>query len=83
MKMEERLRRKKDQEDPLKDFQQRFYKQEGVIYMDGNSLGLCSKDAEKALMNALEGWKKAGIDMWENMITSCIRINWEQCVRPL
>lgn len=56
---------KKDQEDPLKDFQQRFYKQEGVIYMDGNSLGLCSKDAEKALMNALEVWKKAGIDMWE------------------
>ena len=74
---------KKDQEDPLKDFQQRFYKQEGVIYMDGNSLGLCSKDAEKALMNALEVWKKPELICGRNMITSCIRINWEQCVHPL
>ena len=53
---------KKDAADGLKKFQERFYKQEGIIYMDGNSLGLCSKDAEASLMEALDAWKKAGID---------------------
>ena len=55
---------KKDAADGLKKFQERFYKQEGIIYMDGNSLGLCSKDAEASLMEALDAWKKAGIDIW-------------------
>ena len=38
---------KMDREDKLAAFRDRFYLREGIIYMDGNSLGLCSKDAEK------------------------------------
>lgn len=48
---------KKDSEDKLAKFQERFYKLENTIYMDGNSLGLCSKDAEACLMEALEDRK--------------------------
>ena len=32
--------------------------------MDGNSLGLCSKDAEKAVLRALSDWKEYGINLW-------------------
>lgn len=53
-----------DQQDVLKDFKKRFYINEGELYMDGNSLGLCSKDAEESVMRALEDWKKLGINMW-------------------
>jgi len=42
----------------------RFYKLPGKIYMDGNSLGLLSKDAERALLAALEDYKKYAIDGW-------------------
>ena len=55
---------KKDQEDPLKDFQQRFYKQEGVIYMDGNSLD-CAARMRKSADECAGSVEKAGIDMWE------------------
>ena len=55
---------KLDQADPLKDFRRRFYINEGEIYMDGNSLGLCSKDAEAAVLKMLEIWKVNGINMW-------------------
>ncbi len=53
-----------DAADPLKGFRDRFYINAGEIYMDGNSLGLCSKDAEAAVLNMLEVWKKHGINMW-------------------
>ncbi|MDL2259746.1 kynureninase [Deltaproteobacteria bacterium OttesenSCG-928-K17] len=56
--------RQLDEADPLKDFRRRFYINEGEIYMDGNSLGLCSKDAEAAVINMLEVWKTHGINMW-------------------
>lgn len=49
--------RKLDQADELKEFKDRFYIQENTIYMDGNSCGLCSKDAEKYVLKALEDWK--------------------------
>lgn len=55
---------KMDAEDPLRDFRNRFYVNEGEIYMDGNSLGLCSKDAEAAVLHALDVWKKHGIMMY-------------------
>lgn len=55
-----------DSRDPLKSYKERFYIQEGTIYMDGNSCGLCSKDAEKYLFKALEDWKKFGIDVWSH-----------------
>lgn len=45
--------RKMDLDDPLKDLRARFYLNENEIYMDGNSLGLLSKDAEESLMRVL------------------------------
>ena len=52
-----------DEEDPLQ-FRDRFYTPEGIIYMDGNSLGLLSKDAEKSLIKAVTEWKTLGIKGW-------------------
>ena len=36
----------------------------GTIYMDGNSLGLISRDAERSLARAIDGWKRLGIRGW-------------------
>ncbi len=47
-----------DKADVLHHVRDRFYIQPNEIYMDGNSLGLASKDAEASLLNALEDWKK-------------------------
>lgn len=55
---------KLDAADPLREVRNRFYINEGVIYMDGNSLGLCSKDAEQCILQALEVWKNHGINIW-------------------
>lgn len=41
-----------------------FYVQEGIIYFDGNSLGLLSKRAETSLLAILDSWKTHGIDGW-------------------
>jgi kynureninase len=53
-----------DLADPLARFRERFYRQPGSIYMDGNSLGLLSIDAEAALQQAVEQWKTLAIDGW-------------------
>lgn len=53
-----------DQQDPLRHFRDRFYIQPSRIYLDGNSLGLASRDAEAALLAALASWKEHGIDGW-------------------
>lgn len=53
-----------DSEDSLKGFRDRFYIPQGKIYMDGNSLGLLSKDAEQALLSALKDFKELGINGW-------------------
>ena len=53
-----------DAKDPLAGFKQRFYPLGDTIYMDGNSLGLMSKDAEKTLMRLIEEWKTLGIKGW-------------------
>lgn len=55
---------KMDREDPLAAFRERFYLQEDKIYMDGNSLGLMSKDAEESLNRVIDEWKTLGIDGW-------------------
>ncbi|MCL1981687.1 MAG: kynureninase [Clostridiales bacterium] len=52
-----------DEADDL-NFSGRFHKIPGVIYMDGNSLGLMPKDAEDALLSAVEDYKRLGIDGW-------------------
>ncbi|MDY7029418.1 MAG: kynureninase [Spirochaetota bacterium] len=55
-----------DHEDPLGSFIDRFYKLPDTIYMDGNSLGLLSRDAEETLLRVLNEWKHQGIDGWMN-----------------
>lgn len=53
-----------DAADELASKREFFYVREGQIYMDGNSLGLCSKGAERAVLRALEDWKMHGIGIW-------------------
>lgn len=58
---------KKDSLAGLRDF---FYTKEGQIYMDGNSLGLCSKTAEAAVNRAVSDWKEYGINLWTGAPTN-------------
>jgi len=53
-----------DAADELRALREEFHLQPGVIYMDGNSLGLASKAAERSLQEMLEAWKRLGIDGW-------------------
>lgn len=55
---------KRDRDDPLAAFRDRFYCQPGQRYFDGNSLGLLSRDAEAAVLRILDEWKRLGIDGW-------------------
>jgi kynureninase len=52
-----------DRKDPLQ-FRDQFYIPDKTIYMDGNSLGLLSKDAEKSLLRVVNEWKTLGIKGW-------------------
>ncbi|WP_144511653.1 kynureninase [Bacillus sp. FJAT-22090] len=56
--------KKLDEQDSLQGYRDEFYLQRDVVYMDGNSLGLLSKRAEKSLLAMLESWKTLGIDGW-------------------
>jgi kynureninase len=53
-----------DEKDVLKQFRERFYIREDEIYMDGNSLGLASRDVEDSLQNMLRAWKDEAIKIW-------------------
>jgi len=53
-----------DQEDSLAGFRDRFHLIPDTIYMDGNSLGLLSRDAEASLLETLEVWKTRGVAGW-------------------
>ncbi len=53
-----------DKKDGLAVFRDRFYIPAGITYMDGNSLGLLSSDAEESLMRVLDEWKRLGIKGW-------------------
>lgn len=53
-----------DEQDPLKAYRDEFYIKEGQYYLDGNSLGLMSKRAERKVLALLESWKEYGIDGW-------------------
>lgn len=53
-----------DKSDKLCHVRERFYLNEGEIYMDGNSLGLSSKDAQEALMDMFNVWRKEAIKIW-------------------
>jgi kynureninase len=54
----------RDARDPLAGFRSRFACPPGVVYLDGNSLGLASREAEDAVLAALDAWKRLGIDGW-------------------
>lgn len=53
-----------DAEDPLAMYKARFHHISGVIYMDGNSLGLMSREAEATLRRVMEEWRTLGIGGW-------------------
>lgn len=53
-----------DTNDSFATYRQEFYIPENTIYMDGNSLGLLSKRAERTLHELLNSWKTLGIDGW-------------------
>ncbi len=53
-----------DRDDPVGRFRERFYIPEDRIYLDGNSLGPLSRDAERSLHEVVEQWKTLGIDGW-------------------
>lgn len=53
-----------DHQDPLRGFRKRFFIPPDTIYMDGNSLGLLSEDAEKSLFRVVNEWRKLGIRGW-------------------
>ncbi len=53
-----------DEADPLRGCRDRFYVPVDRIYLDGNSLGLASRDAEAAILQALDAWKVHGIEAW-------------------
>jgi len=55
---------KLDKEDELSIFRDRFYIPEDTIYLDGNSLGLLSEDAERSITRVLDEWKDMGIRGW-------------------
>jgi kynureninase len=53
-----------DAEDALSGYRRRFYIPDGAIYMDGNSLGLLSREAETAVLRLLDSWKRLGVEGW-------------------
>ncbi|UPW01623.1 kynureninase [Halorussus gelatinilyticus] len=54
----------RDAGDPLAHLADRFYDPDDEWYFDGNSLGLCSADAEAALDRAVAEWKDLAIRGW-------------------
>ena len=59
-----RIAEQKDAADPLARFRDRFYVRPGVVYLDGNSLGLLSKDAEAATLTVLRQWRDLAVEGW-------------------
>jgi len=53
-----------DEQDELKGFRNRFLNPENTIYLNGNSLGLLSRDSERALHRVLDEWKNLGVGGW-------------------
>ncbi|KAB1198521.1 MULTISPECIES: kynureninase [Haloferax] len=56
--------REMDATDPLSDLRDRFYVPDGEVYMDGNSLGPFSVDAEAALEHVVDEWRELAIHGW-------------------
>jgi kynureninase len=56
--------RRLDAEDPLAGVRDRFFYPANKIYLDGNSLGLLSRDGERHLLRILGEWKDEMIQAW-------------------
>jgi len=56
--------RRLDRDDPLRGLRRRFFIPAGTIYLDGNSLGLLSRDSEASLRKVLKSWQTLGIRGW-------------------
>ena len=54
-----------DRENPLAGFRDRFAIPEGECYMDGNSLGLLSADAEAAVKAVVDEWRELAVQGWD------------------
>lgn len=63
--MWQRQARERDESDPLKDFRADFYLPTTGIYLDSNSLGLISRRSEKSLLQAVDAWRRLGVQGWE------------------
>ncbi len=57
-----------DAQDELAAFRARFYIPAETIYLDGNSLGLLSVDAERAVHTVLEQWKRQAVEGWTEAV---------------
>ncbi|MGP9663237.1 kynureninase [Halomonas sp. AOP22-C1-8] len=53
-----------DRQDPLADFKRHFSLPEGVLYLDGNSLGAQPVEAKQAVNDTMEQWRTQLIKGW-------------------
>ncbi len=53
-----------DAKDALAPMRKLFHLRTGVLYFNGNSLGLLSQPAERAVREVLEVWQSIGVDGW-------------------
>lgn len=55
---------KMDKKDPIAKFRYEFIIPNETIYVDGNSLGLMTKQSEKSLLRVINEWKTIAINGW-------------------
>ncbi len=55
-----------DSKDSLQEFRHHFFLSGNTIYLNGNSLGLCSSEVESSLLRVLTEWKSLGVEGWFN-----------------
>ena len=56
--------RKMDANDPLRAYREHFFIPNESIYLNGNSLGLLSKEAASSLLIVLDEWKRLAVQGW-------------------
>lgn len=56
-----------DRKDELHQYRDHFFVQPNQIYMDGNSLGMASKEAVNSIENMLNRWKTEGVLAWNDL----------------
>ena len=58
--------KKMDSTDSLNFYRDHFFIPNKSIYLNGNSLGLLSKEAASSLLKVLDEWKQLGVQGWTN-----------------